>query len=254
MGPWDAYTLEKSRAEQGVRSDKALPVDYFVWARGEPEDRSATKIGGLPYLPAKRRWPRRWFTNADFYAQINFTDSKDLVPDLPGDVLLIFRFNDLWYDSWGQRLYKCVWVNVTDEELIAPDRVRRSAVSRANPWPPFHGYRVRSFDDPSHFEGDVEVAPFSPSLLVNPATKIGGVGSDMQDWMAKGMPKGYRFIAQVAALWPVVGAPYPIVDRAEPIGNHRDPEFKALSSGPGDGITCLFLGPNGDIRIHFSCA
>ena len=60
-------------------------------AEGEPTDRHVTKIGGLPYRPAKMPWPTgQDGTPMSFLAQINFANSKDLVGELPGDVLLVF--------------------------------------------------------------------------------------------------------------------------------------------------------------------
>ena len=69
----------------------AVPVDVFIMADGEPQDRHVTKVGGLPYRPANLAWP----CEADgspltFLAQFDFTDSLDIVGDIPGEVLLVF--------------------------------------------------------------------------------------------------------------------------------------------------------------------
>ena len=69
----------------------AVPVDIFIMADGEPNNRHATKIGGLPYRPARMEWPTSLDgTPMSFLAQIDFADSTDLVGELPGDVLLVF--------------------------------------------------------------------------------------------------------------------------------------------------------------------
>ena len=69
----------------------AVPADVFIMADGEPRDRHVTKVGGLPYRPANLAWP----TEADgspltFLAQFDFTDSFDIVGEIPGEVLLVF--------------------------------------------------------------------------------------------------------------------------------------------------------------------
>lgn len=76
-----------------------LPTDVFVWAWGEPPIPTLTKIGGYPYLPKDIAWP----ADSDrkpmaFVAQINFCDSTDLVPSLPGNLLLIF--SKLYISAW----------------------------------------------------------------------------------------------------------------------------------------------------------
>lgn len=91
--PWDACNNELLRRgmQDQYRWGRAVPVDIFVMAEGEPEDRSATKVGGLPYRPAELPWP----TDAAgepllFLGQFNFKDSLDLTRPLPGEVLLLF--------------------------------------------------------------------------------------------------------------------------------------------------------------------
>lgn len=69
----------------------SVPVDIFVMAEGEPADRYVTKVGGLPYRPAGAAWPKSRDDKPMFFvAQLNFSDSKDITGDLPGDVLLVF--------------------------------------------------------------------------------------------------------------------------------------------------------------------
>jgi hypothetical protein len=66
-------------------------TDLVSFIKGEPADRFITKIGGLPYRPVGRPWPRRPSgTPMAFLAQLCFTDSTDVVGRLPGDVLVIF--------------------------------------------------------------------------------------------------------------------------------------------------------------------
>lgn len=68
-------------------------ADVFVWAESVGGDSPwLTRIGGVPWRPKERAWPK----DPDgvpltFLGQINFGDSKHLVPfELPGEVALIF--------------------------------------------------------------------------------------------------------------------------------------------------------------------
>jgi hypothetical protein len=68
-----------------------IPAHYFVYAQGEPATRAQTKIGGLPYRPRDLEWPRDANGKPkEFVGQVDFTDSRSLLPSLPGDVVLLF--------------------------------------------------------------------------------------------------------------------------------------------------------------------
>ena len=82
--------LRKAAHDQFVWGP-AVPVDIFIMADGEPPDRHVTKVGGLPYRPANLAWPSEVDgTPLTFLAQFDFTDSFDIVGDIPGEVLLVF--------------------------------------------------------------------------------------------------------------------------------------------------------------------
>ena len=54
---------------------KPVPSDLFVMAEGEPENRFATKIGGLPYRLASTPWPVSKNGKPLFFlAQFNFSE------------------------------------------------------------------------------------------------------------------------------------------------------------------------------------
>lgn len=92
-GPNDLCRNEHLRQEMSDQMDwgPGVPMDVFVMADGEPGDRYVTKIGGLPYRPSSAPWPRTRRGDAlTFLGQICFADSKDLVGELPGEVLLVF--------------------------------------------------------------------------------------------------------------------------------------------------------------------
>ncbi|WP_233200308.1 DUF1963 domain-containing protein [Blastopirellula marina] len=91
--PCDLCNNEWLRREIRDQFDwgEPVPMDVFVHSIGEPENRFATKIGGLPYRPAELPWPTtREGRSMALIAQFNFSNSRDIVGDLPGDLLLIF--------------------------------------------------------------------------------------------------------------------------------------------------------------------
>lgn len=256
VGPHDLHIFEQRRRERIVRSAAAIPADYFVFASGEAPHRAMTKLGGVPFLPASMPWPRRSGTVGDFYAQLSFVDSKDLLPSLPGDVLLVFRFHDLPdVTSWDEELYGFVWVDSAERRLIDPADVQQSVQEAKNcadgdTWATMHGYRVRTFDDPSQLDLLHATRIDDVNLLTGEATKVGGAPNDCQSIPT--VPADYRFLGQLTAVWPTVGVPFPVVDREAPLGPHDFAARERLCSGPGCGITCLYLDGHGQVRVSFS--
>ncbi len=256
VGPHDLHVFEQRRRQRIVRSAAAIPADYFVFASGEAPHRAMTKLGGVPFLPASMPWPRRRGTVGDFYAQLSFVDSKDLLPSLPGDILLVFRFHDLPdVTSWQEELYDFVWVDSAERRLIDPADVQQSVQVSKNcadgyTWATMHGYRVRTFDDPSQLDLLHAKQIDDVFLLTGEATKVGGAPNDCQSICPPEVPNDYRFLGQLTAVWPTVGVPFPAVDREAPL----DTQEERFVSGPGDGITCLYLDARGDVRLFFSCS
>jgi hypothetical protein len=121
---------------------EAVPMDVFIMAVGEPPNRHATKIGGMPYRPAKTPWP----TGKDgkpmsFLAQINFADSRDLTGELPGDVLLVFTPDA--HDYIESLHFE--WQALGLTELISPDALPDQAW---RPEPCYgHIYRTVSYPE-----------------------------------------------------------------------------------------------------------
>ena len=253
VGPHDFFALSECRKLHSVESEQAIPADYFLMGVGEPRHRAATKLGGLPYLPAKVPWPERDGTFGDFYAQLNFADSRDIVPHAQGDVLLVFRFHDLDCTSWDEELYECIWVNLGDQELVAPEDVGHSAAGANDPWPPLHGYRLRTFDDPSQTQRLVDEDAGAWDLHSGHATKVGGQATDAQRTWGPRVPGDFRFLGQVVATWPEANVVWPVVNREAPVAWPSE-DYDAMVSGPGDGITCFYLDGRGRVRVHFSCA
>jgi hypothetical protein len=249
--PFHLYSVEALRDRYELRKPKAVPADVFVFAEGEPADRSVTKVGGLPYWPADKPWP----TNADgspywFMAQFNFADSGDLFPELPGDLLSILTEDE---DAWiwdDQKSVHFLWQTVKPQKLIAKSRFPKFKHTYAH----FNCYGVihRTADYPKAAAKakKLEVRE-SYNLAVLNATKIGGVPGVIEGPID--LPG--TFLAQLASIQPASKVPYPWVNRKQAYD---------LSSGKngiygneqmiGDmGSLYLYLQKNGRVRCTTQC-
>jgi hypothetical protein len=114
------------------------PTDIIVYdSIEEPSDRSMSKVGGVPYWPADRPWPTDWRGKPlRFMAQINFTDSRDIIGELPGDVLVLFE--GFWRNHQE-------WFSAGLTNLIDPNDVPK----QRDPYLPWHGPVTRIYDPPS---------------------------------------------------------------------------------------------------------
>jgi hypothetical protein len=120
---------------------EAVPMDVFVMADGEPENRWVTKIGGLPYRPAGLEWPTTSDGSPSFFlAQFDFTDSCDIVGDLPGDLLLVFA------DDPDGAVKPChfEWHALEEENLITAAEIPKHRFSFA----PCYGHIHRTENFP----------------------------------------------------------------------------------------------------------
>ena len=173
--PEDIALLERLRASAYARLPNLtrVPTDVFVWRAGEPARREVTKIAGLPYRQAGLPWPLAPSGEPlTFVAQFCFADSRDLVPPLPGDVLLIFATGrpsprpDIRFDlDWGTGL-TFEWTAFGDFPLV------EVADIPPTPWPvlPCYGALRRLWD----YRGvPPEIAIDMPGVVE--ATKIGGL-------------------------------------------------------------------------------
>lgn len=100
--------------EERDPEEQHAETDVFVWKSGSLNARNPlTKLGGKPWMPTNEPWPTDPQGHPlQFIGQINFTDSKDLIPfDLPGDVLLLFaRWTENWV-SWDLASIDLKWVS-----------------------------------------------------------------------------------------------------------------------------------------------
>ncbi len=148
-GPSEICNNEQLRCEMQDQFDwgPAVPVDIFILADGEPIDRCVTKIGGLPFRPPGEQWPTTDDGTAMFFlAQFNFTDSKDLTGELPGDVLLIFADNA----EGPMAPLHFEWRELGLSELVEPEEIPEHSFY----FRPCYGHIFRTVSYPDAVEAD----------------------------------------------------------------------------------------------------
>lgn len=210
FGPYDAVIFEQLRKEHGYHTNMpgAIPCDIFIWSIGESEDRTVTKVGGLPYRESSSTWP----CGDDgipytFEAQITFADSKDILPELPGDILLIFQDDNI-------KLH-FEWINIDEKLKLVqyedvpnqPERVQ-----------PYFGTRYRTYDIPASEQDDL-------SINVIDGTKVGGIPAWCQD---EAQIDG-QYLCQLETIYPSWGIPYPLMNCDLLEGSNRDLLFGGIA-------------------------
>ena len=124
VGPGSLAVNEQLRAEALAGScyrGSRIATDVFVWARGEAPNPAMTKIGGVPYRPRSLPWPRDGEgRRIRFIAQLCFADSRDIVGDLPGDVLLIFGDDDALLVAPERLVFEWSSLGIQERALEVP--------------------------------------------------------------------------------------------------------------------------------------
>jgi hypothetical protein len=226
VGPGPVAVNEQLRAEAtaaGAQPARRVPTDVMVWAAGEPANRAVTKIGGLPYRPADVVWPcEQSGEPMRFIGQLCFADSRDILPELPGDVLLVFGDEDALVVEPERLVFE--WWPLTSARLVA------EVPAVEDPLVPYHAHLHRTDDwDDAVFEG----------------TKIGGLPKFIQD-----VPDiSGAYIGTLGSISVPDDQRYPFVNVAAPRGRSDENDLMI-----GDmGSLYLFLGADGTIAASSQC-
>ncbi|MFO0978387.1 MAG: DUF1963 domain-containing protein [Planctomycetaceae bacterium] len=249
--PYDLYAVETLRDRHRLRTPAGIATDAFVFAEGESPKRHVTKVGGLPYWPADQLWP----TTSDgsamrFMAQFNFADSFDLLPQLPGDILLILTEDeDSWCDGDLSTMH-FMWQTLKDQDLIS----LQEFPSFDHEYQHFDCYGVihRTADYPESAETAerLEVRK-NYNLAVLACTKIGGV----PDQLRSNQKSPGIFLAQLGSIQPAPFVPYPWVNREAPYDlRSKENGIYAHQQTIGDmGSLYLFMNDDGSVKCMTEC-
>jgi hypothetical protein len=229
----------------------AVPVDIFVMADGEPTDRHVTKIGGLPYRPATMPWPTAEDGTAmSFLAQIDFSDSRDLVGELPGDVLLVFTPND---KKHVETLH-FEWQPLDMKDLISFERVPEYS------WHPYpcYGHICRTVNYPkAQRKPELSANKYplcrgleiwsSHHLLQYQATQIGFTPFFIQQ--GDGRLPG-RIFCTISSVQPSLHGVYPWVNRPKPLMGKNEWRYDDRYLMFGD-VGCIYISIDEAEQLHY---
>lgn len=229
-GPCDLAHIEQIRTRASEVSDlgSTVPTDVFVFGHGEAGRRDVTKVGGLPYRPRQKPWPTREEGGPmTFLAQYRFTESRDIVGDLPGDILLLFAADErgLFWGHQSQLLFEWYPLGLTDlatkGELMQTDWefvTCYGARHRTLDYVEKIGPRVLKTVIPEKVLDTfpIEFASLEVSRLVG--MKIGGL--PMLFYSPEERPDLHqlpgRFLCSLATTGPMPEQKYPWINRARP--------------------------------------
>lgn len=249
--PYDIAVLEQLHAETFATNPdlEREPTDVFAWFRGEPTQRAVTKISGLPYREAGKPWPvSKSGTPLNFVAQFCFADSRDIVPKLPGDVLLIFIQSGEWapgeygfsIGSYPERDGEIVfeWVTLGDFPLVTRREIPKTGLEITLCYGSIH----RTWDYPALDEQTYRrvIQYLCP---VTQATKIGGACPWIQG--AEDIPG--TFLCALNSIHPKISEPYPFLNVSEPMSYDEWRDSHMLMIGDV-GLMYFFINSYGDLR------
>ncbi|MDX1962575.1 MAG: DUF1963 domain-containing protein [Pirellulales bacterium] len=207
--------------------------DHFVFVAGESANRCVTKVGGPPYRDKTRPWPlSRDDKPLVFVGQFCFSQSLDIVPRLPAEVLLVFgtpldhSVLDLQFE----------WQSLISDDRLVPET---DIPAHDFPLPRCYGVPFRTYELPWYVMADrSRDSLFIASPL---CTKIGGY------------PYGYqqneRYPDYLCSLGPILFSrleEYPWLNCAEPLDERPEVEGRELMWGDCFGAH-LSLLPDGRV-------
>ena len=235
----------------------SVPVDAFVWAKGEPPDRHVTKFGGLPYRAAGVDWPWQYGEPTTFLAQVYFGDSRDIVGETPGDVLLVFVPPDV--DAGATFVFE--WQNLGLSNLVAQDHLPKPGFEFAT----CYGVRHRTLDYSEMIPDDAVRTVVSPKwagaesegrfdefalqLSRLPHTKIGGLAPfPWPSWREELKSKG-TLLATLTSTVTMPGIRYPWLNVEQPLSMSEAMLNARNSVMIMNGfVFALFLLPDGEVE------
>ena len=256
-GPTDICVNEALRKLMGegfIDWGASVPVDIFIWSLGEPVNRFATKSGGLPYRSIDLPWPSTHLGSPmSLLGQINFSDSKDIVGRLPGDLLLIFgdfRDNEGSYEfflEWQTfgltNLVEKVPAGVFFVEPCYGSILRRNAFPNAK--------LIDEYQEPLTIEG--KRIRFWQELLEYPATQIGNAPPFIQMDDENQFPG--KPLCRVSTINPLLssslGFPFPFINVAD--GSVYDSISNSYLTIGDLGAIDVFIDENGQVVAGESC-
>lgn len=226
-GPRSLAIVEQIRRQAGMSRfcDKSCPADVFVIGIGEPDEPWCTRIGGIPFRPVGKIWPRdKGGNNMTFLAQFDFRQSMDLFSDLPGDILQVFTKEYRIPDDMDPDFLRFEWLKrneISNCEKNMPEELEK-------PVPSFFGIRYRTVD----YHDDTGTASGIRNYINSEypdeiatacrffGLKIGGLPSWV--WMNNIFQSQRTLLCTITTIIPDLDIAYPFINRIEEFSSKKD--------------------------------
>lgn len=257
VSPMDLSQRERHIHEivKSVRLPQSRECDALIFGYGEPECRTVTKVGGLPYWPSWRPWPvSENDSPLEFLAQINFSGSESLVPPIPSKLLSLFiqesgfdfpTVYPIWQDI---ELTECL-IDEEDLPLIADPIVNSPAFAVA--------CRITEYGK-STLSKNIPYSSYWEYIATIRGSKIGGYPRYFSD--ASPLTNGV-FLASLHSLRHPVEQPWPFVNVEDAL---TPEQLGGIGCGGGrgchdtvmfgdQGTLYLFLEEDGTLRVKMQC-
>jgi hypothetical protein len=217
-GPRDACLLVRIREFlSGIMPlGPPSPTDIFLLATGRGDLRRGCGIGGMPYMRRGRPWPESQSGRPlPFVAQFDFADSRDIVGDLPGELLLLFGrpgSSESLVIRWETALPRDQLVQIDDIPIQPEISQFRGVRWRTSSYP--------QCDDREYDGGNATLADGTEITdIPNALTPLGfqiGAHPFMPLWQLS-LGKDERVLCSMCTVYPIPDVPYPFVDHPDPI-------------------------------------
>jgi len=268
--PFDLYSVEQLRDKHKLRKGNGVLSDAFVLGRGKSTKREVTKVSGLPFFPKAREWPNTPEGEPyQFLAQFNFADSRDIVANVPGDILLLFVPQDDEDWLWETAKVRCEWVKLSEGEPIEklPSNVKPFCESE------WYGviHRTKDYPESQDAADELEVDQAYNLPILN-GTKIGGIPHGIQSApdLAVDPKTGFpvaqvetedgfrgRFLCQITSIQAAPDVPFPWTNQKAPLSldfNEKGIYGESNQCVFGDmGTLYVFMNDAGECIASFEC-
>ncbi len=243
------------------------PIDLFLFSIGDAPQRACTKIGGLPFWPRGREWPKAsgehppdfiryptWPPSIiptaageplPFLAQFCFRDSHDIIGGTPEDLLLLFGDKDFPWTIVAK------WQSSRDENTI----VDRNDLPVTSPFPCYSGcrWRTESFGNADIDDDSIQLPDGRRVYDLWFVCELPGMQIGPRPFFPRwgGTPTADdRTICTLCSLFPSDGVPWPFLNRSEPLSEDESRllafDLTSIKDLDGFAAICVVVGESGE--------
>ena len=252
IGPYDACRIlsVRERVKPFVSFGLPVPVDMFLLSVGEAPTRDCTKIGGLPFWPIGRQWPRSITGDfLPFLAQFNFSESRDITGDLPENLLLLFGHADIPSSIVAK------WQSTTCHARL----LDRDDMPVKPALPCFYGmrWRTESYPDAAYDDDPIQLEDGTRVSDVWFVCELLGMQISPYPFFPRwnGLPaRTDRALCSLCSIFPIAHKPYSFVNHSQPLTDLEAQNlYLDLTEIKGDafGVACVTIEKTGIPRVWF---